>query len=156
IFYNQGTFLKSAGDGVTDLHMQLYNSGTVTIEHGSLNIHCGYVQVIGNPGGGGGTITGNFTGEVSVSNPGQIIVTPTPLPPVPVTNYTQTETGSFTEVIGGLIPGTEYGQIIVSGNVSLAGTLQVSLTNNFAPSVGDQFTVIDNRGPNPIDRIFSG
>src|SRR5262249_29627547 len=42
IFDNQGTFTKSGAAGVTNLEMQLYNSGTVQINQGILDIHCGY------------------------------------------------------------------------------------------------------------------
>ena len=103
IFYNQGLFRKTGGSGATNLHMQLYNSGTVQIDQGILNIHCGYVQVVGS-GGSSGTIGGNFTGTVSTVNTGEVTSQPTPTPPPRVTNYTQTATGTLTEVIGGLAP----------------------------------------------------
>jgi hypothetical protein len=154
IFYNEGSFIKSGGTGVTNLDMQLYNSGTVRIDQGILAINCGYVQVV-NPGGGSGTIGGPFTGERSINNPGDLESTPTPTPPPPVTNYTQTATGSLTELIGGLAPGTEYGQIVVNGNVNLDGTLGVLLIHGFAPALGNQFIVIDNRGSNAIHGTFA-
>ncbi len=158
IFYNQGLFIKSGGIGVTNLEMQLYNSGEVRIERGILNIGCGYVQVVGGGSGGGGTgtISGNFTGEVSVANPGELIVEPTPTPPTPVTNYTQTVTGVLVELIGGLVAGSEYGQIIVNGSVNLDGSLMVDLINGFVPQIGNQFVVIDNRGTNAIQGTFAG
>ncbi len=157
IFDNQGLFRKSGGPGTTLLHMQLYNSGSVLIEQGTLNIHCGYVQVVNNDGSGG-EIGGDFTGDVSVYNPGQITVEPQESgnPPAPVSNYIQGATGNLTERIGGLAPGTQYGQIIVNGNVNLDGTLQVQLINGFVPSTGNAFIVIDNRGANPIMGTFIG
>src|SRR5207237_4869761 len=94
------------------------------------------------------------TGEVSISNPGNLNVAPTPTTTPPVTNYTQTATGSLTELIGGLAPSTEYGQIIVNGNVNLAGALHVLVINAFTPHLGDHFTVIDNRGVNPVSGTF--
>jgi VCBS repeat-containing protein len=157
ILTNAGLIVKSAGNGTTHMHMQLYNSGTVRIDSGTLNVDCGYVQVVGDSGGGGtGAISGNFTGEVSIANPGELDLEPSPTPPPPVTNYTQTVTGSVNEQIGGLTPGTEYGQIIVDGDVSLAGSLHLQLINDFRPHLGDQFTIIDNRGGNPIGGQFSG
>ena len=157
IFDNQGLFRKSGGPGTTLLHMQLYNSGSVIIEQGTLNIHCGYVQVVNNDGSGG-EIGGDFTGDVSVYNPGEITVDPDDSgnPPHSVSNYVQGATGNLTERIGGLTPGTQYGQIVVNGNVSLNGTLRVELINGFVPPVGSPFTVIDNRGANPIAGTFTG
>jgi len=154
IFDNQGLFLKSGGTGATDLNMDLYNSGTVQIDEGVLNIGCGYVQVTGTGGGSGGTISGNFTGAVTIQNVGQLTVNP--VNPTPITNYTQTVTGSLVEQIGGLTAGTQYGQIIVNGNVSLNGSLSVDLINGFTPVLGNQFTVIDDRGTNPISGTFTG
>ena len=153
VFTNAGLFLKSGGTGVTDLQMQLYNSGTVRIDSGTLNVDCGYVQVTG---GASGTISGSFTGEVSIANPGQLNLVPNPTPPPPVTTYTQTATGSLFEQIGGLTPGTGYGQIIVIGDVNLAGSLQVQLINGFTPQLNDQFTIIDNRGSNSVSGTFTG
>jgi hypothetical protein len=147
IFYNQGLFIKSGGNGTTDLAMQLYNSGTVRIDQGTLNVDCGYVQ------GSGGSISGPVTG--SVSNPGTINSGPSPMPAV-LTSYTQTVTGTLYEQIGGLTAGTKYGQIIVNGNVNLAGTLQVALINGFTPQNGNQFIIIENQGTNPIGGTFSG
>src|SRR5439155_14129211 len=48
-----------------------------------------------------------------------------------------------------------YGQIIVQHDVSLAGTLGVQLINHFSPAVGDAFTIIDNRGGNPVQGTFA-
>ncbi len=146
LFDNQGLFLKSGGDGTTYLQMMLQNSGTVNIEHGTLELSCGFVQ------GSGGSISGSVSG--SFSNPGQYDSGPSPNPPV-LTNYTQTVTGTLDEQIGGLTAGTQYGQIIVNGDVNLAGTLQVVLINGFTAQLGNQFTIIDNRGNNPINGTFT-
>ena len=146
LFDNQGLFLKSGGDGTTYLQMMLQNSGTVNIEHGTLELSCGFVQ------GSGGSISGSVSG--SFSNPGQYDSGPSPNPPV-LTNYTQTVTGTLDEQIGGLTAGTQYGQIIVNGDVNLAGSLQVALVNSFAPHLNDSFTIIDDRGSNPVNGTFT-
>src|SRR5262249_48001388 len=59
--------------------------------------------------------------------------------------------GSYTVQIG-----AQYGQIIVDGVISLNGALHVNLIQGFMPHAGDQFTLIDNRGTNPIDGTFTG
>ena len=96
IFSNSGILVKSGGDGITTVQMELFNSGSVIVETGQLKLDCGYVQVVGS-GGDTGTITGDFTGEVSIANPGEFTVEPTPTPPPPVAGYTQTVTGSLSE-----------------------------------------------------------
>ncbi|MCX7702146.1 MAG: MSCRAMM family adhesin SdrC, partial [Gemmataceae bacterium] len=161
VFYNDGTFIKSDGTGTTTLRMQLYNSGVVQIDSGNLFIHCGLVQVTTiNEGGGSstGTISGEFTGSVSseILNPGDYTVEPAPSPPPPVTNYTQTASGTLITVIGGYVPGIQYGQIVVNDGVSLDGWLQVQLINGFVPTVGDQFTIILNNGSREVEGHFIG
>jgi hypothetical protein len=44
--------------------------------------------------------------------------------------------------LAGTLPGTNYGQLQVSGTVTLNGTLSVNLTNNFIPTTNDSFTVL--------------
>ena len=45
--------------------------------------------------------------------------------------------------IGGLIAGDECDKLVVTGAASLAGTLDVSLINDYMPSNGDVFDVLD-------------
>ena len=44
--------------------------------------------------------------------------------------------------LSGTTPGTNYGQLKVSGSVTLNGTLSVNLTNNYIPTTNDSFTVL--------------
>ena len=44
--------------------------------------------------------------------------------------------------IGGTTAGTQYDEIIVSGNANLAGTLDINLTGGFTPTPGDIFEVL--------------
>jgi hypothetical protein len=159
-FDNQGLFVKSGGTGTTDLEMQLYNSGTVRIDSGHLFVGCGYVQT--SPGPIPPIVLPPGEG------PGIIIPGPTPLPPSttppPVfATFTETVTGVLIEQISGHTPpapfgnpGTDYGELVVGGDVALNGSFQVQLLGGFAPSVGDRFLVIDNRGSHPIEGTFAG
>jgi len=45
--------------------------------------------------------------------------------------------------IGGTTPGDEHDQLIVTGLLSLDGTLEVVLINGFQPIVNDEFVLID-------------
>ena len=49
-----------------------------------------------------------------------------------------------------------YGQLIVTGNVTLAGSLQVELLDGYYPPTGSVIRVIDNLGAGPIDGAFAG
>ena len=55
-------------------------------------------------------------------------------------------TQSTTEIeLGGVLPG-EYDQLVVSGEFSIAGNLEVSLINGFTPGYGDAFLIADIQG----------
>jgi autotransporter-associated beta strand protein/T5SS/PEP-CTERM-associated repeat protein len=59
-------------------------------------------------------------------------------------NYSaQTSAATLEVELGGTMAGTNYNQLIVSGNMSLDGTLQVSLANSYSPSLGDRFDILD-------------
>lgn len=59
--------------------------------------------------------------------------------------------------IAGLTRGAQYDAIDVLGsNISINGALDVRLLNGFVPQFGDSFLLVNNRGSNPIDGIFTG
>lgn len=52
--------------------------------------------------------------------------------------------GSLAVEIGGLTPGTEHDQVVVTGATNLlGGSLDVSLINAFTPGVGDSFDILN-------------
>lgn len=84
---------------------------------------------------GNGRIVGDVTnqGEISPGNsPGNIVVEG---------NYTQLSTGSLRLELGGSMP-ANYDQLAATGNVQLAGTLQIVPINGFTPSPGNSFTLV--------------
>lgn len=105
------------------------SSSMVQVEGGPLDIGTGNLS-------GSGTVVGNVsnaTGTVSPgASPGSLTIQG---------NYTQSS-GTLSIELGGLAAGTQFDQLLVSGNVSLGGTLQVSLVNGFTPAVGDQYQII--------------
>lgn len=85
---------------------------------------------------GTGTIESNVTnaGTVSPGNSaGSITVQG---------DYTQESTGVLEIQLGGTTAGTQYDQLTVTGMASMAGTLNVSLINDFEPQVDDSFTIL--------------
>ena len=94
-----------------------------------------------------GTFIGNLTqggGTLMVGNsPGLTTVTG---------NYSL-NSGDLDIELDGLIAQTEYDVLAVTGDVSLAGALSLSL--GFPPAVGNSFTIIDNQGANPVSGMFT-
>lgn len=58
--------------------------------------------------------------------------------------------------LAGLVEGLEYDRLTVNGSVWLDGFLSIDLTDGFNPTPGNSFTVIRNRGTNPLFGQFIG
>ncbi len=61
-------------------------------------------------------------------------------------NYVQEPTGRLEIEIGGLMPGSQYDQLIVTGDASLGGTLEPVFIDGFAPQAGQQFELMSAGG----------
>jgi hypothetical protein len=61
-------------------------------------------------------------------------------------NYSQLDGGTLKINVGGLVPDTQFDQIQIDGNASLDGTLQVAITNNFVPELGQTFEILPITG----------
>ena len=57
-------------------------------------------------------------------------------------DFTLTPLSVISSVLGGANPGSADGQILIDGAATLAGTLAVRLTNNYAPTQGSTFTTL--------------
>ena len=57
-------------------------------------------------------------------------------------SFTQEAGSTFYAEIGGPDPGTGYDQITATGAATLAGNLQIRLTNGFTPTVGQTFRIL--------------
>lgn len=136
---NVGTSLtlgRSAAD-----HM---NSGTFTITSPSAvvtfttasstltNASTGTIAGVGTLIVGGVPFTNNGTVGPGLSA-GQLNVTG---------NYTQGAGGTFAAEIGGLTAATEFDRLNVSGQAILAGTLDITVIDPFAPSLDDTFVIL--------------
>src|SRR5262249_1715326 len=58
----------------------------------------------------------------------------------------------------GAAPGSGYGQLNVTGTVTLSGfaNLDLSMSSGFTPSLGQVFVLIDNDGSDPVTGTFNG
>jgi hypothetical protein len=117
-FQNYGRFVKSQGTGISTNNQWVNSSrGTIDVEIGTLNL------------------TDSFT------NDGTVIIAAGTTLRVGGT-YTQGASGTLAVQIGGPPQSGQFGQLNVSGQAALAGTLLVRLTNGYVPQTGDNFTIV--------------
>jgi hypothetical protein len=57
-------------------------------------------------------------------------------------NYTQESTGTYAVGVGGITPGSLYGQLNVTKNATLNGALSVSLIDGYTPPPGDSYQIL--------------
>lgn len=157
---NTGTFrIKNSRNFTTAGRFN--NSGVVSVGSGStFSLGAG----AGSTATGGGTFTvqsggilaGANTLASNVSNDGQ--VSPGNSPGIVTVNgsYAQNTGSVFNVEIGGTTAGTGYDQLNVQGTVTLAGSLNMTLINNFTPAEGTVFLIVNNDGTDPISGIFDG
>lgn len=130
------------GHGLGEYHLSggVLNAGTVDVGGGLFDMTGGTLSAdnfIGDLTQGGGTISpGDSPGTMTVTG-----------------NYSLDSGDLFME-IEGTMAGTEYDQLIVTGDVSLAGEL--TLAGAYVPSASDAFILIDNQGANAVSGAFTG
>jgi len=111
---------------VVGVNVTFDNSSTLSTQNLTLNA--------GSSLNGVGTFDGNI-----INNSGLI----TPAGTLTVEGYyTQANGGTLKVNIGGTTPGSGYGQLVVTGQATLAGTLQLGLTNGFFPTLGETFNSV--------------
>jgi hypothetical protein len=93
----------------------------------------------------GGTVTGSGSINATLLNTGGTL---SPGSAVGILSteagkdYQQGAAGSLFVEIGGTTPGAGFDQLIVAGNASLNGQLEVALVNGFVPQVGQTFQIV--------------
>ena len=139
-FSGAGPYTQSAGSIVvpaatTDSMTSFSMSGGTAQVDGTLSSP---VTVTGT-----GTLIGSGTVSGGMSNGGAVQPGDSPgILTVNNGNYTQTSAGALNIPIGGTTAGTQYSQLNVPGTATLGGTLNVTLTNGFAPASGNSFTIL--------------
>jgi hypothetical protein len=158
-FDNSGTLNNYAGSYLEN-HGTLGNSGTILVASGAVLVNASIhspatyeqsagstvvdglftsdtpIQIDGGTLSGKGIIQGDVMMGGTLSpgdSPGRLTIQG---------NYTQLSTGTFFAELAGLIPGTQYDQLVVSGLATLDGTLDVVLLNGFVVKVGDSFVLM--------------
>src|SRR5262245_32942671 len=146
-------------------------SGTVLVETGSILEVVGgsYLQTAGSTllasaeliaptvdlfggvlnGKGQVTTTGGLTNsgvvDPGTASPGILTI---------LGNYTQTASGSLAVTLNGTVAGVDYDQLVVNGQVTLAGSLTATL--GFASATGNVYRIVDNDGFDSFAGAFAG
>ncbi|MBI1840281.1 MAG: choice-of-anchor D domain-containing protein [Verrucomicrobia bacterium] len=154
VFLNAGTLRKSVGTGVVTLDVSVVNSGAISVVSGELRLHrggstTGGAWTVADPAkltldagtfdwlGSANTFVGNLTNgaTLNVGGVGAVGV-------LNITgNYTQTSVGQMNLELGGA-GANQFDQVVVSGSATLAGVLNLPLTNGFKPALGQAFQLM--------------
>ena len=153
---NAGLLRKigSNGTNVWSGGVNANNTGTIDVQNGTLNLASGLTQLSGTTRLSGGFLNGGTfnlnggmlsgSGVINASVINGAVISPGSSPGTLTINgnYTQTATGVVQMELGGLTPGSEFDRLVVNGQATLAGDLNVTLINGFRPTSGDSFAVM--------------
>lgn len=136
-FSNVGNLTIGAGSTLNVGGNYVQTAGTTTLASGTLSAS-GLVDLQG------GILSGSGTINASLRNAARIDVGGIGTAGLLSINgdYTQTAAGILNIEIGGHNPGVDYDQLMISGQATLDGTLNVSLINGFVPTSGDSFQIL--------------
>jgi len=118
---NNGAYRQVGGTTVVN--------GLLDVNNGNLNLEAGTLK-------GTGTVETSMTSTAGTVAPGQSEGTLSI-----VGSYTQQTGATLAIEVGGALPG-EFDVLAVTGAANLAGTLEVSLTNAFIPTNGQQLVIM--------------
>ncbi len=115
------------------------SAGVITMSNSSLSNNTFYNDGgrVGSDGGITGDVTnnnGSFRPSPSLTTTGSLNI---------IGTFMQTSGGALQFLLAGPTPATQFDQLNVVGPVVLAGSLQVSLTTNFTPTLGQTFRIIN-------------
>lgn len=139
--YGSSIELDPNGWGLGEYHLSggSLNAETIDVGGGLFDMTGGALSAT--------NFVGDFTQQGGTTSPGSSPGTMT------VTGNYSLDSGDLFMELDGLVAGTEYDQLIVTGDVSLAGDLTLDV--GFSPSIGDMFTIIDNQGSNAVGGAFT-
>jgi T5SS/PEP-CTERM-associated repeat protein len=146
---------STLGKALINNDLMLWGSGSVNVSGGGIVVVGSITApLVGSPSGGyvqintGGLVEGIGTIKGKVFNRGGIRVGDDPGTFTIDGDYEQDAGGVLTIEAEGTAPGspTGYSQLVVTGDASLAGTVQLALLNNFKPSVGETFNFLQVTG----------
>ncbi|AFW94504.1 hypothetical protein ANA_C11743 [Anabaena sp. 90] len=160
-FNNSGTYTKTLSGG-NSIGATFNNTGTVEARSGTIDFTKSYTHNNANlilRGGNfifrraltinGGSIEGNGSidvKDIGTTNSGLLnprLAGNTEFGRLTInSNYTETSSASINIQLGGNIAGTNFDQVDINGTATFDGKLNVSLLNNFTPTLGSTFDVL--------------
>ena len=146
--------LKKSGLGTQTLGDTNTYTGTTTVDAGKLVIN-GSISTSTTTVNSTGTLAGSGTvGAVTVKSGG--FIAPGNSPGILNTGNITLEAGSTLGIeIDGATVGTQYDRLNVTGSVSLAGLLSMTMSGSYAPANGTLFFILANDGTDAITGTFS-
>ncbi len=119
------------------------SSGRVEVTRADVQITLtGEIEMGGLHLGAGALLLGTGTLKANVVNGGEIRPGTSPGILTLQGDYTQLASGKLTVEVAGVTPGGGHDQLQVTGVATLAGTLSVSPTSGYQPSVGEVFSFL--------------
>jgi len=107
--------------------------------NGVVDVAAGQTLVFNDDVDGAGEYTGDGTVQYNQTfSPGN-----SPAPVAFGGNVMLTSTSALEIELGGLVRGDDYDAVLVTGELTAGGTLQVTLIDEFAPGLGDTFDILD-------------
>ncbi len=149
IYQYGGSTLTNVNNTIQGTGVIGYN-GLAVVNEGTINANSAgaALQITTASFANQGLLESTGTGILQVSSPitnsGEIVPDGSPNPgSISISsNYTQTSTGGEGVVLGGLTAGTQYSQLNISGTATLSGALNIGVIGGFAPTNGEQFTIL--------------
>ena len=127
-------------------------AGTLKIAAGSNGIKAASINVGSTGKVYAASVADQVHGRIvgKVSNAGTLIVGQSPGVMVIEGDYEQTSGGALELEIGGLTPGEQFDQLVVTGSAIIDGALNLAIINSgggfHLPTVGDQFSLLTAQG----------
>ena len=149
--------LIKTGTGTLTLSNTDTYVGSTTVDSGKLVVN-GHLLDSAVTVNGGGTLGGDGKVPATTVQSGGVL-SPGDSPGTLTAGSLSLATGStFNEELGGTTAGTQYDQTVIpaGGTVALDGpTLNISFLAGFLPTVGEQFTIINNQSGSGVIGTFS-
>jgi len=160
---NEGTLLKSAGDGQTTIAGKITNSGTIELRTGRLQLDnnnpitqtAGLLWLNGGVlrGGAiisGGLFRGNTTGPESIRSLRlsgtaelEIAAPGSELGQLAASSFSQDTTGVMhLDIAGATTAGVDFDELFVNASPAFRGRLNLRLRNGYQPPLGQKFAVL--------------
>jgi hypothetical protein len=172
VLENFGTVRFASGTTVPVTSWSVVNTGTISVQSGlfawsgtnaSFGQTAGRLELVGGNmsnqqhlsiSGGVLAGTGAIQGPGAVNLSGTAQTRPGTSPGQITIGGALTQTGTYFAELNGVIPATQYDQLVGQGNVTVGATLTVSL--GFVPPVGTVFRIIDKTGAGAVVGAFGG